>query len=550
MANFYGQPLTEEERRRQMLESMYSVRPPGVAVDTHAPPSTFDAAATQALGVSGPEPAPLVPPPTVDESLAIAGDPYEGALALPDAPDNDPFAMPSGPPEREGMNVGQGIAIGLGGLADMASVLSRGRSPGGNAAAIAGQVNSNIAQRQARQDAIWRQQVADHIRNRRLGIGEAQEARAAQEHADMRSAGGNLGRLIQEDLRRKVAAGELQLTEEQIAGMTPQAYDALNLGGEASAHRGVQLNNQMADAAVGRRLGADAIDAAQQVEALRAIGYNVPDTASPEAVDKIFSKLMADERYAAQLQNSMALKRGQGGGKGDGFGRPFMSTAELISAPDHVKTEYLTDLERYVSTATEAQDRLIGQFQLQQAQNVANRQIDGLQFVGDVVPSEKQYTQAVALKSDMDEFEKKTNEGLRLLEEIDKESMSTVGRFVPGTDAYAMMKELHSVQEQREAIGRRIYGFGAPQAHEQMPIKNAVGDMTSLIGQATGTAKSVAQNNIRLTNETALGHLRSLQYVPGGDDPGRRAQQTGGGALSPEEEAELEELERMYGGAR
>lgn len=539
MNNLYGR-LSEEERRRLAMG-----QPLTTPFDTTAGASP--------MGRPSPMPtrATPMPPDYAAEALAVPTNlPVEDSLAVPDP--RDPRALRE-PPPREGSTTGEDIAMVLSGLGDIAMVPARlkGFHQGPQfSSEMAQRVAQSIRERQSRADNVWARQNQQGMSDRRLQIGEAQEARAAQSYDEARDPTSAPNRALQERARQMREQGILNASDEQIARITKGTWETGDWLGEARANRGVQLNNQMADAAVDRRFAADAIDAGQQVEALREIGYNFPNTPSPEAVNKIWGKAMADERYAAQLQNAIQRKRAGNGGGGS-MQRPFMSTSELIRSPDHVQTEYVDELEKDLSQANDAQDRMVLQFQLKQAQDVKNRRIDGLQFIGDVVPNEKQYMQAVDLNKSMNDFTAKTNDGLRKIDEL----KAAAGSMELG-DSYRLMEELHTIQEQREAIGRKIYGFGAPQAHETLPIKRSVGDLTSWLGMATGSAKQVAETNIKRTQETAYGHLRSLQYVPGTSTPGGGggAPQPGGvaggggGALSPAEQAELEELERLYGG--
>lgn len=518
-----GMPETEAERLRRELLGQYGLDPGAGMGNPHASPPVD--VPTAALGVSGSTPGEVFPgvaPGMADRALAVSGErPGTMPFQQPELPDD---TLPERPPDVGGPDWVDVVDLSIRGAADAL------RAPMG---AYTGNISTSAldrlraiegrqAAKQARQDQNWQQDVQNVLANRRLRIAEGQEARAGETWREPRDPNSALSRSVQDVNVGRAERGHLPGTDpEQIRGMSAQAIEASGLQKEAGTYRGVEQNIAQADAAQERRMGEESTDAQEELGILQAIGYPGSEqvqASDPQTVARFVqvaeSQMNRDQR--AQLERMRAAARAKkSAGDGAPKQRPFMTTQDLISSPEHVRVNYINELERELSQAQKSQDRMVLTYELQQAQNVQNRQIDGLEYIGDVLPKESQYNKATALKKSMDEFELKTAEGLAKAQELGRMMEGLYGLDLSkAPDAYSAYKQLKSIQEQREAIGREIYGFGAPQAHEKMPIKDAVGDLTSWIGLAAGAAQQVAANNVNLVKAQGYKHLRSLQYIP------------------------------------
>ena len=342
MALYYGQPLTEEERQAKLLQEMYGIAPPGAAVDAHPPPTPMDSMATRSLGVSGPAPMPDTERMR-QEALALSGDPNMGDPARSIMLPPDTGAKPE--PERVGMNAGQGVAIALGGLADMANVYERlktGRGQPSYANAIAGQVNSDIARNQSRNDKLFQQGIQNDRAERYLGMQERAADRENLREQMLDDPNSPLSKQYQAILTRQAEQGVVNMTPEQISKVSARAYTTGDFMREASTNRGTQAAIQQADAAHDRRDS----DAMEQRRMLTEAGFVIPEGTSEQAINQIFSSAMLDKRLAAMLERS---KKKGGGGSGTGDVGQLSSnripTTALWVAPQDVVKQHLANLE-------------------------------------------------------------------------------------------------------------------------------------------------------------------------------------------------------------
>ena len=542
MAMYYGQPLTEEERRQQELQAMFGASPPGV--DPYSAP--MPPAAPAPPGPESLVDPRLMPAPGVADAALGVTDPSAQAMGGPPVPAERPD-LPALPerPDPETMNWGQRLAIAMASLGDafrapMAGWTGQPIPTSGSQ--TAGMIQGVIGSRNAAADRNWQAEVQNALANRRLGIGEQQEGRAQSDWEQINSADSPMAKRMQTDMLRKVERGELPgVTAEQIRQMTPKEMDALGLQKEAGTYRGVQQNKDQADAAQQRRLD----EAQMQVEFLRENGIEVAgDQATPEGVDKVFAKAMQDDRIAAAWARALLAartrkKRGTGGG-----GETYVP-GDIVKMDVDERAKTRKELYRLMSKEQQPTRRQFYMQQIKELNEIESYQIPGYRMTGRI--TSQMSTKANDIVSGISD----ARNAMEMMLDNAPRSAAEAARFIAksqgkniglGSDEARRYDSFKAGAESMRSAYVKVREMGVPTGNDVERANTMSLSPDSWGTMASGQAPFSAERGYAQLKKDGDSKLKALHYEPDESADVAAASDEQLSPLTPDEQARLREL--------